>query len=69
MRATLFAITHDGRLARRLTMVIGVGPIVASNIVTVLDDVGRFASASDAGPYLRPRAATIPMREILDRPN
>ncbi len=45
MRATLFAITHDGRLARRLTMVIGVGPIVASNIVTVLDDVGRFASA------------------------
>ena len=48
----LLAIARDSSLARRLMTVPGVGPIVALNFIAAIDDVGRFAKATDVGAYL-----------------
>ena len=48
----LLAIARDSELARRLMTVPGVGPIVALNFIATIDDVGRFAKATDVGAYL-----------------
>ncbi len=39
-------------MARRLTSVPGVGPIVALNFIATIDDVERFRRAVDVGAYL-----------------
>ncbi len=48
----LLAVARDNGLARRLMTVPGVGPIVALNFIAAIDDVGRFARATDVGAYL-----------------
>jgi transposase len=48
----LLAIARDSGLTRRLMTVPGVGPIVALNFIAAVDDVGRFARATDVGAYL-----------------
>ena len=48
----LLAIARDSGLARRLMTVPGVGPIVALSFIATVDDVGRFARATDVGAYL-----------------
>ena len=48
----LLAIARESELARRLMTVPGVGPIVALNFIAAIDDVGRFAKATDVGAYL-----------------
>ncbi len=48
----LLAIARDSDLARRLMTVPGVGPIVALSFIATVDDVGRFARATDVGAYL-----------------
>ncbi len=48
----LRAIARDSGLARRLMTVPGVGPIVALSFIATVDDVGRFAKATDVGAYL-----------------
>ena len=53
----LVAIARTSPLAGRLMSVPGVGPLVALSFVAAIDDVGRFARASDVGAYfgLTPR--------------
>jgi len=48
----LLAIARDSEPARRLMTVPGVGPIVALSFIAAIDDVGRFAKATDVGAYL-----------------
>lgn len=48
----LMVLARDSELARRLMTVPGVGPIVSLNFIAAVDDVGRFARASDVGAYL-----------------
>ena len=48
----LLAIARDSELARRLMTVPGVGPIVALGFIATVDDVSRFAKATDVGAYL-----------------
>ena len=48
----VLAIARDSGLARRLMTVPGVGPIVALSFIATVDDVGRFAGATDVGAYL-----------------
>jgi transposase len=48
----LLAIVRESALARRLMTVPGVGPIVALNFIAAIDDVSRFAKATDVGAYL-----------------
>lgn len=48
----LQAIARDSALARRLMTVPGVGPMVALNFIATIDDVKRFAKATDVGAYL-----------------
>ena len=48
----LLAIARDSELARRLMTVPGVGPIVALGFIATVDDVSRFAKATDVGVYL-----------------
>ena len=48
----LQAIARDSELARRLMTVPGVGPIVALGFIATVDDVSRFAKATDVGAYL-----------------
>jgi transposase len=50
--AELRTIVRDSELARRLMTVPGVGPIVALNFIATVDDVSRFAKATDVGAYL-----------------
>lgn len=45
-------IAKDSPLARRLTTVPGVGPIVALSFIATIDDATRFRRAVDAGAYL-----------------
>ncbi len=45
-------ITKDSLLARRLTSVPGVGPIVALSFIATIDDATRFRRAVDVGAYL-----------------
>ena len=48
----LMVLARDSELARRLMTVPGVGPIVSLNFIAAVDDVGRFARATDVGAYL-----------------
>jgi transposase len=48
----LLVLARGSDLARRLMSVPGVGAIVALNFVATVDDVGRFARATDVGAYL-----------------
>lgn len=48
----LMVLARDSELARRLMTVPGVGPIVSLNFIAAVDDVERFARASDVGAYL-----------------
>ncbi|MGD1926060.1 MAG: IS110 family transposase [Paracoccaceae bacterium] len=45
-------IAKESPLARRLTTVPGVGPIVALSFIATIDDVDRFRKAVDVGAYL-----------------
>ncbi len=45
-------IAKESPLARRLTSVPGVGPIVALSFIATIDDAGRFRRAVDVGAYL-----------------
>ena len=45
-------IAKERPLARRLTTVPGVGPIVALSFIATIDDVDRFRKAVDVGAYL-----------------
>jgi len=45
-------IAKESTLVRRLTSVPGVGPIVALTFIATIDDVSRFAKATDVGAYL-----------------
>lgn len=50
--AELQQIAKESPLARRLTSVPGVGPIVALSFIATIDDVHRFRKAVDVGAYL-----------------
>ena len=50
--AELRAIAKESPLARRLTTVPGVGPIVALSFIATIDDANRFRRAVDVGAYL-----------------
>ena len=50
--AEIQQIAKDSPLARRLTTVPGVGPIVALNFIATIDDATRFRRAVDVGAYL-----------------
>lgn len=45
-------IAKESPLARRLTSVPGVGPIVALNFIATIDDATRYRRAVDVGAYL-----------------
>lgn len=46
------AVAKDDPLARRLTSIPGVGPIVSLSFIATIDDVARFRKATDVGAYL-----------------
>ena len=50
--AELQEIAKESPLARRLTTVPGVGPIVALSFIATIDDATRFHRAVDVGAYL-----------------
>ena len=50
--AEIQAFAKDSPLARRLTSVPGVGPIVALSFIATIDDASRFRRAVDVGAYL-----------------
>lgn len=50
--AELQEIAKESPLARRLTTVPGVGPIVALSFIATVDDAARFRRAVDVGAYL-----------------
>ncbi|MEL7444689.1 MAG: IS110 family transposase [Pseudomonadota bacterium] len=50
--AELQEIAKESPLARRLTTVPGVGPIVALSFIATIDDADRFRRAVDVGAYL-----------------
>jgi len=50
--AEIQQIAKDSPLARRLTTVPGVGPIVALSFIATIDDATRFRRAVDVGAYL-----------------
>ena len=45
-------LAKDSPLARRLTIIPGVGPIVSLSFIATIDDVARFGKATDVGAYL-----------------
>jgi transposase len=45
-------LAKDNPLARRLTSIPGVGPIVSLSFIATIDDVARFGKATDVGAYL-----------------
>ena len=45
-------LAKDTPLARRLTSIPGVGPIVSLSFIATIDDVARFGKATDVGAYL-----------------
>ena len=45
-------LAKDNPLARRLTSIPGVGPIVSLSFIATIDDVTRFNKATDVGAYL-----------------
>ena len=45
-------IAKENPLARRLTSVPGVGPIIALSFIATIDDAERFRKAKDVGAYL-----------------
>ena len=45
-------LAKDTPLARRLTSIPGVGPIVSLSFIATIDDVTRFGKATDVGAYL-----------------
>jgi len=45
-------LAKDAPLARRLTSIPGVGPIVSLSFIATIDDVARFRKATDVGAYL-----------------
>ncbi|MEM6932079.1 MAG: transposase, partial [Pseudomonadota bacterium] len=51
--AELQEIAKESPLARRLTTVPGVGPIVALTFIATIDDADRFRRVVDVGAYLR----------------
>jgi transposase len=50
--AMIQSFAKESRLARRLTSVPGVGPIVALSFIATIDDATRFRRAVDVGAYL-----------------
>lgn len=50
--AEIQQIAKESPLARRLTSVPGVGPIVALSFIATIDDASRFRKAVDVGAYL-----------------
>lgn len=50
--AEIQAIARESPLARRLTTVPGVGPIVALSFIATIDDASLFRRAVDVGAYL-----------------
>ena len=45
-------LAKDTPLARRLTSIPGVGPIVSLSFIATIDDVARFGKATDVGAHL-----------------
>jgi transposase len=45
-------LAKDTPLARRLTSIPGVGPIVSLSFIATIEDVARFGKATDVGAYL-----------------
>ena len=45
-------LAKETPLARRLTSIPGVGPIVSLSFFATIDDVARFGKATDVGAYL-----------------
>jgi transposase len=52
INARVQRLAKDTPLARRLTSIPGVGPIVSLSFIATIDDVARFGKATDVGAYL-----------------